>query len=150
MNTRILGNEIIIYIDTVASLDTRPSDDTNYRAVACLVTNGLQGSGDDIDLTSKCSGYFKESDTGDVGFTMSGNGQAIGDPEITQANYQELMELFITRTKFWAKTANPSNGVLREAVVRISSYNETFDRNTPFTFDATFTVSGELYVIALT
>ena len=146
----VLGNDLIIYIDTITSLNARPTDDTNYKAVACLTTNGMELSTEDIDTTSKCSGRFKESDSGDVSWSFSGDGNAIDDTQVAEVNYQTLIDLAISGEKFWVKTANPSNEIIREGIARISSYSETYDRNTPFTFSATFQGSGELYTIQLT
>lgn len=146
----ILGNEILLYIDTVTPLTARPVDDDDYKLIACIVGNGLNISTADIDTTSKCSGRFTESDSGDVTWSFSGNGNAIDDQGPSETGYQELIELALAGTKFWAKIANLDNTILREGIVRISSYDEDFQRNTPFAFTATLAGSGELYVLQLT
>lgn len=146
----ILGNDILLYIDTVTPLTARPVDDDDYKLIACLTTNGLDISTTDIDTTSKCSGRFVESDAGDVTWSFSGDGNAIDDQGPSEVSYQELIDLSLAGTKFWAKIANPTNGILREGIARISAYTESYERNAPFSFTATFQGSGELYTLQLT
>lgn len=149
MATKILGNEYIIYIDTIDGTGGAAVD-SNYRAVACLVTNGFSATVDSIDTTSKCSGAYKDSDPGDFGWTITGEGHAIDDISSAQTNYQELLSLAIARRKFWAKMADPTNNIVREGVVWISSYTETAARNTPYSFNITFQGTLEPIILATT
>lgn len=146
----ILGNDLVIYIDTVTPIASRPVTDVNYKLIACLTGNGLEVSTADIDTTSKCSGRFTETDSGDVTWSFSGDGNAIDDQGPSEVSYQELLDLSLSGVKFWAKIANPTDSIVREGVVRIASYSEDFQRNAAFAFSATFNGSGELFTIALT
>lgn len=148
---KILGNDYIIYINTVDSVGTGGhAQDANYRGVACLVTNGFSTTTDSIDSTSKCSGPYKDSEPGDFGWSITGEGQAIDDISTAQTNYQELLSLSIGRRKFWAKMADPTNNIVREGVVWISSYAETAARNTPYSFNITFQGTLEPIILATT
>lgn len=148
---KILGNEYIIYINTVDSVaDGGHAQDSNYRAVACLITNGFSGSTDSIETTSKCSGSDKDSEPGDRGWTITGEGQAVDDISSAQANYQELAELWASGRKFWIKMANPTNNIVREGKTWISSYAETAARNVAYGFNATFQGTGAPILVATT
>lgn len=147
-NTTFLGNEYIIYIDTVTAKTAARGTVTNYKGIACLTSNGFSGSSDAISTTNKCTGRWNDSDPSTSSWEISGEGHAISDAATTQANYQAIAQLWVSGTKFWAKMANPANNVVREGLVWISSYSETAGNNEPYSFSVTFTGTKEPIIIA--
>lgn len=145
------GTEFVLYIDTVTPITAESPaapDSPNWRMIACLNTNGIEGSTDEIDTTTKCSGNWKSAIPGDRNWTMSGDGAAVdlSDEEaLIEANYNELLKLWADGEQFWVSSFDASREIFRAGVTYLSAYSESADRNTLFSFSSTFMGKGRLY-----
>lgn len=143
MATNITGTDVILEIDTVTAITAARGTDANYKAIACLVTNGIELSFAEQSTSNKCDGGFANSESGMGSWSFTADGQAVEDIDSAQVNYQTLFNLALNKTKFWMRMTNPDNGYYREGVVRISQHNETAPNQEVLTFTSTFTGQGQ-------
>lgn len=141
------GTDYVLEIDTVSSTTTldRPTTDTNYKNVACWVSNGMQLSIAEQETSNKCDGGYKSSVPGMGSWTFSGDGQAvelIGGEITALANFQTLALLAYNKTVFFMRWTNVDTDVVREGKVFITSYEETASNQEAYSFTATFTGVG--------
>jgi len=142
------GRTVLLYIDTETPIDTEVEDVTTEAAilVACLTSNGFEGTTSAIATTSKCSGSFAESLDGEKGWTMSAEGQAIsllgGDLRI---NHNKLFKLWRSGAAFWAFMMDTATPVItmRYGVARIDSFNDGAPDNEAQTFSISLTGIGQ-------
>lgn len=145
--SKLNGNEYIVLIDsTTAVTEAAP---LAYRPVMCMSSNGFSGTTDSIETSDKCSGGFADPLPGTSSWEITGTGNAIDETlEASADSYQALFELWQSKQVFWVKMANTTDGtgaaVIREGIGFISSYSETADTDTPYTFDFTITGKGEV------
>ncbi|MCY4779491.1 phage major tail protein, TP901-1 family [Sphingobacterium sp. UT-1RO-CII-1] len=115
-----------------------------WLTLACLTTNGFEGSRDSIDTSSKCSGAWGASIAGNASWTMSGDGMAIDSQlQASEASFDKLFELFKSGKTFPVKIAKVGGSYVRYGEAWISSYNETQGNNEAFTFSVTLQGVGE-------
>lgn len=139
------GKDFLIYIDETTAITAALGTEANYKLVASLKSNGFSGSINSIDTTTKDTEGWADSIPGDGSFEISGEGNAIsiGAGVTDKVNFAKLSNLWLNKTSFWAKIANADDGIVREGVVYISSWSESFNNNESFTFSATFTGRGK-------
>lgn len=149
-NEFINGRKSLLFVDVVTPVTT-PLDEVtpeDFKMVACLTANGFDGTTSAIATTSKCSGSFAESLDGEKGWTMSGEGQAIGlGIGDTRVNHNALFKLWKAGTAVWwaimdADALNASETV-RYGVGRLDSYGDAFPDNDAQTFTISVTGIGE-------
>lgn len=150
MSTNLLGTTYALEVDdtTAVATNTRGTE-ANYKLLACLTSNGVEVSVAQQDTSNKCDGGWQTSVPGIASFTFSGDGQAVSlesGEAATKINYQKLLELATTKEIFFVRMTDPSNTVVREGKVFISSYSETAPNAEAYTFTATFTGVGELFI----
>lgn len=145
------GRTVLLYIDTTTPLTTDLDEVTveDARLVACLTSNGFDGTTSAIATTSKCSGSFAESLDGEKGWTMSAEGQAISLTGVgdTRVNHNELFKLWREGTNFWAfmfDTAGTAGApiTMRYGIARIDSFNDGAPDNEAQTFSISLTGVG--------
>lgn len=155
----ITSKEYLLSIDTETNPATnlRPATTANYRSVACLISNGLDGSAAAQEYTNKCSDGAAQSAPGIISYTISANGQAFSlteDELEAQTNYDELLRLFNSQSVFFALLRRPVIGgtglVYREAKVWINSFTESGENEAPLTFDVSLTITGKLFLDPVT
>lgn len=150
----LIGTDYLLEIDTETPVSTNTRGaDADYRVIACLTTNGLEIAVATQDTTNKCSNGNNQSVPGLLSWSFNGDGQAVDltlSEEATQANFQELLALAVAKTRFFMRMTNTSNSLVREGLVYISAYNETAGNAEPYTFTATFTGSGEIFITPAT
>lgn len=138
---------------TDPSTNAFPADGSNYRVVACLVTNGFELTFADQTTSNKCSGGWAESLSGEGSSSFTAEGQAVsedGFDEEVKINFQEIALLALDKQVFFVRMTNPELGTYREGKVRISSYSESAPNNEPYTFTSTFVVIGKPRMVAPT
>lgn len=151
---KLSGNDYIVFID-----DTTPMSGTHglaYLPTMCMQTNAFNGTTDTIDVSDKCNDDgFANPLAGTSSWEITGTGNAVDanlDPSIV--SFQKLFNLWKNKTEFWMKIANkPGNAspaIIREGRGFITSYTETADTDTPYTFDFTFTGKGEIIGVPTT
>lgn len=150
MSTNLLGTTYALEVDdtTAVATNTRGTD-ANYKLLACLTSNGVEVSVAQQDTSNKCDGGWQTSVPGIGSWTMSGDGQAVSletGEAATKINYQKILELAVTKEIFFIRMTDATNTVVREGKVFISSYNETAPNAEAYTFTATFTGIGELFI----
>jgi len=142
------GRTVLLYIDTTTPITTDIEDVTVEDAVlvACLTSNGFDGTTSAIATTTKCSGGFAESLDGEKGWTMSAEGQAqsleLADPRI---NHNALFKLWRSGQIFWAfmmDTATPKV-TMRYGLARIDSFSDGAPDNEAQTFSISLTGVGQ-------
>lgn len=151
-NTFINARTILGYIDTTTPVSTAGTSVTpeNFKLVACLQNQGVDGTTSAIAATSKCSGKWAESIGGEQGWTMTMDGLAI-DLELadTRINHNELLKMWKSGTPFWVMVANAddieASLTIRYGVARIDSMTEAFPDNDAQTFSISLTGIGELF-----
>lgn len=145
-----LGNEVLLYIDTVTPVDT-PIEDIDIAdavLVACLVNNGFDGTNSPISTTSKCSGKFATSIGGEQGWTMTADGNSVHietGEAATLKSHNALFKLWKSGLPFWAYMYDTALKTVRWGVVRIDSDGEAFPTNAAATFTISLTGIGEPY-----
>lgn len=144
------GRLSLLYIDTTTPITTDLDEvtTTNAVAVACLTTNGFEGTTSAISATSKCSGGFAESVDGEKSWTMSADGLVIDlDSGDTRKNYTDLFKLWRSGTPFWAfimdATSPASSPAILYGVARIDSFSRSDPDNDAMTFTISLTGIGE-------
>lgn len=140
------GSDYIILIDTVTPITAASGTIDNYRPVLCGTSNGLNLEFESISFRNKCDGGYDRTESGYGTWGFDLDGHAIGiryADRLTQANFQEVAMLAIKKRKFWAKMSNLTGNIVREGVVRIGSYRETAEMDTPYSFSVSFVGIGE-------
>lgn len=149
-----LGTLYPLYVDTTTAV-TEDGNDVDvpgdFKLVACLQDNGFDGSTDQIDTSSKCSGVFKDSIAGQVGWTFSGNGNAI-NPGVgdSRVSHNLLFSLWKNRTVAWFGIFDEELSSVRYGVGYISSFAEANPNNAAKTFTITVQGKGEIFDQAAT
>jgi predicted secreted protein len=115
--------------------------------LACLKTNAFDASTDSIDTTSKCSGKYKTSIPGDIGWSFSADGNSVdetGTP--SRASFKKLSELHKAGTVFPMKMVgvNDATDIVRGDVY-ITALALSAGRNEAVGFTATFQGTGEYF-----
>ncbi|QIL41025.1 hypothetical protein G7074_18190 [Pedobacter sp. HDW13] len=118
-----------------------------WVAVACLKTNSWDGSTDQIDTTSKCSGKFKTSLPGDISWSFKGDGNAVDDSGApSKASFKALSALHKAGTTFPCKMVgvDDPDDIIRGDVF-ITALSLSAGRNEAVAFSATFQGTGEYF-----
>lgn len=143
------GTDYLLYIDTTTALDAPLADvdfPGDFKLAACLDDNGFDGSTDQIDTSSKCSGMFKSSLAGQIGWTMSANIKwikpGVGD---TRLSNNDLFALWKAQTRFWVAQFDTDEITVRFGVAYISSFSEASANNAVATASITLQGVGEIY-----
>lgn len=149
-NTFLNGRNVVLFIDTVTPITTALTAVTvdNAVMVACLKSNGFDGTTSAIATTTKCSGSFAESLDGEKGWTLSAEGNAIslavGD---LRQNHNKLFKLWRAGTSFWAflmdQETSESSVTIRYGVARIDSFADSQPDNDAQTFTIKLTGIGK-------
>lgn len=143
------GRTVLLFIDTDTPITTALEDVTTEDAklVACLTSNGFDGTTSAISTTSKCSGSFAESLDGEKGWTMSAEGQAISldGPGDERINHNALFKLWRSGTTFWAfmMDTNAQVVTMRYGLARIDSFSDSAPDNEAQTFSISLTGVGQ-------
>lgn len=112
--------------------------------LACLKTNGWDGTTDQIDTSSKCSGNDKTSIPGDRSWSFKGDGNAVdevGTP--SRASFKTLSDFWSTNKTFPMKMVgvdDPADIVRGD--VFITSLSKSAGKNEAVAFSATFQGTG--------
>lgn len=131
------GKDVILFIKRVNKPVT---PDTTFRGVACLESNGFSGSREKKTVNNKCTAGWEDGLPGNGSWSMSGSGQAITNPEIGEANYQELAEIWVSGETFEVKMANADGSVYRGGNAMITDFSEDANTDDPLSFE--ITISG--------
>lgn len=151
---KLNGNDYIVFVDSTTPEGSTPSA---WRPIFCSTTNSLNITRETITIEDKCSAGqgFSTNLSGTGSWTISGSGNAIDESmESSADSYQELATIAKSGAGCWVKIANQDPGkgtaVVRWGWAVLTDYTETQDTNTPFTFDFTFTGSGDLTIVSTT
>ena len=115
-----------------------------WKTLACLKTNSWDGTTDQIDYTTKCSGLDKESAPGDRSSSFKADGNAIDDSgDVSKASFLVLSGLWNEGTTFPMKMVNVEDplDIIRGSVY-ITSLGKGAGRNEAVGFSASFQVTG--------
>ena len=140
------GSQYLVLIDTVTPITASRGNYANYRPVICGTSNGLSVEFESISFRNKCDGGWDRSVSGygSWDFSVDGMAYAIKNTDkLLKANFQEVAELALDKRIFWAKTADINSTIIREGLVRIGSYKETADLESPYTFNVSFVGIGK-------
>lgn len=146
-NDTQLGTLYLLYVDTTTSINTYGGDVAfpgTFDLVACLTDNGFDGSTDSIDTSSKCSGVYKDSIAGQVGWTISGAGESINitAPD-DRISHNDLAEMWKNRTVAWWAIFDEDLTSVRYGLGYISAYADANPNNAVKTFTITIQGKGE-------
>ena len=131
------GSEYLLFV--------RRKGESAWKTVACLVDNGVDMSTDEITSSSKCSGNAKESMAGETSWTMSANGNAIGDDlKPDEASYKELKDIWRSRETCEWKQAKIGSNDVDYGEGWINSLSKAHNRNEAITFSLGITGTGNL------
>lgn len=118
--------------------------EATWLTVACITTNGFEGTTDTIDGSSKCSDGWSGGAAGNKSWTMNADGNAIDAGLLpSEASFKALFDLWKSGETVPIKIAKVGSTYVRYGEAYISSYSETQGNNEPFTFSATFQGVGE-------
>lgn len=118
-----------------------------WVVLACLKTNAFDSSTDAIENTSKCSGRYKTSQAGDIGWSFSAEGNSVDETGATsRASFKTLSGLQKTGKTFPMKMVgvNEPTDVVR-GDVWISALGKSAGRNEAVGWTATFQGTGEYF-----
>jgi hypothetical protein len=143
------GTGYFLEVDTVTPLDERP-DGTNYKLVACTVTDGFDLSIAEETTSNKCSDGNKESQPGELSWSMNSDGHVTSleeSEEATRVNNQTLKNLAKNKTTAWWRRTNATDSPegYVEGTAWINNYNDSAENNTVFGFSIALTGTGEVY-----
>lgn len=143
-----------LYVDTTTPTTTAGASviiPGNFELVACLQDNGFDGSTDQLDTSSKCSGVFKDSIPGQIGWTFSGNGNAI-NPGVSdnRVSHNLLFDMWKNQTVAWFGIWDDELSSIRYGLGYISSFGEANPNNAAKTFSITVQGKGEIFNVATT
>lgn len=148
MNT-LNGSAYILLIDTVTPLTSSRGTFSNYRPVACGISNGFNMDIEGISTRNKTDGGYDNSQSGYLSWGFDMDGFAIGlknADKLLKANFNEIAELAKSKRIFFLKWEDAETSVTREGKVRISSYKETASLEEPYSFTVSFVGIGEPYL----
>jgi predicted secreted protein len=116
--------------------------------LACLKTNGFDATTDQIDTTTKCSGKYKTSLPGDIGWSFKGDGNAIDDTaQPSQASFNVLAGLQKAGTTFPMKMVGVDDPTtIVRGNVFITSIGLSAGRNEALSFTSAFQGVGEYFL----
>lgn len=138
------GTSYLIWIDVTTSLTAERGLD--YRPIVCGVSNGFGMDIESISTRNKCDGGYDQSKGGYLSWSFDMDGFAVGlkmADKIAKANFQEIALLALNKAEFWAKMEDLETSITREGKVRITSYRETADLDSPYSFTANFIGIGK-------
>jgi len=138
------GSPYLIHIDTVTPLTAERGMD--YRPIVCGVSNGFGMDIESISIRNKLDGGYDQSLAGYLSWNFDLDGFAVGlkqADKLTQANFHEIALLARDKREFWCKMEDLETTVTREGRVRITSYRETADNASPYSFTANFIGIGK-------
>lgn len=140
------GSLYVLFVDLVTPKTAERGNNANYKPIVCGTSNGVSLEQEGIVFRNKCDNGFEYSVPGYVtwGFDMEGHAIGVKNSEkLIKSNFQELARLLIDKVVFWAKMADVDNQIVREGLVRISSYRETANMEEPYSFTASFVGIGK-------
>lgn len=138
------GKSYILWIDTETALTESSGSDANYRPIVCGISNGFGMDIESISTRNKDDGGYDQSEAGYLSWNFDMDGFAIGvKTSDRKANFQEIAELAKAKKAFWIKQEDVEQTITREGKARITSYRETADLETPYSFTASFIGIGE-------
>lgn len=152
-NEFLNGTEVLMYIDTETPITTDGEDveiPGSFRPFICGQDNGFDLSVDQIDTTSKCTGFNKSSIPGEVGWTFNFSGNAVKGVDGDSISHNEALELAKSRTLFWVAEFNPALDTVRYGVGYFTSYSDANPRNASQTFSVTVQGTGEIFTYPAT
>lgn len=142
-----LGTGYPLYVNLVTPITTYGGDIAfpgEFDLVACLTNTGFAGTTDGIDTSSMCSGIFKDSIAGQVGWTMSGAGESINITGTDgRVSHNTLAEMWKNRTVAWWAIYDAALSSVRYGLGYISAYNDDNPNNAVKTFTITIQGKGE-------
>lgn len=131
------GNDYLVFI--------KRKNDTNWRTVACIISNELGVSSEVVDISSGCGGNVSDHFNGKTTFTIDANGLAISDNlQPSQVSHEILFALASSGEPFAIKIAKVGSLYVREGVVTIVDYRENQTVNEFFGFSVTFRAKGRI------
>jgi|GEM_PF-3997128 len=133
------GKDVVLFIKRV---NKTPTPETVFRAVACLESNGFNGTREEKTVNNKCSAGWKDGIPGNGSWGFSGNGQAITDVTSGEANFQELAEIWAAGEVFEMKAANADGSYYRGGTAMITDWSEDAGPDDPLSFDTTISGLG--------
>ena len=120
-----------------------------WVVIGCLKTNNWDGSTDQIDTTSKCSGRYKTSIPGDISWSFGADFNDIDDtPETApvRASFAKLAALHKAGTIFPMKMVGVDTADIIRGEVFITSINKSAGRNESVSSSVTFQGTGEYFL----
>lgn len=148
-----LGTGYVIEVDTVTALTANRGTEANYKIIACLTSNGFDGTTAAQSTDNKCNGRYSSSKPGVLSWSMSFEGvvvSLVAGEAATRANAQEIATIWKDgKTCFWRWT-NAAGEFVREGKAWISAYNESAPNNEAYTFTGTLTGVGEPFLTPAT
>lgn len=141
------GTEFLLYINETTPLTTDIADvliPGDFELVACLTSNGFDGTTATIDTSSKCSGNFTTALPGDKSWTVAGEGNAIPTEALdARINHNKLFELWKNGTTVWIALFDTALFTVRYGQGFITSFSDAGPRAAAQTFSVTFQGVGE-------
>ena len=118
-----------------------------WKMVACITSNDLTGSNDDIVGDSKCGALTLP---GNIKFTGSFTGFYKTDPTATEISGGELLNMYQNKTLSQWRERNADSSFYRQYKARLSNYKETYDYNTVVSFNAELNAEGAVSTLPVT
>ena len=143
-NEAVNGKQYIIFTKTGPAV--APSAELTWESVVCLTSNSFAPTDNQIDASSKCTDGWNKTVTGERGWAISGEAQAIMDtPDAGTASWKKFVTLWKSEVVFPAMIAdrNDLDSVVVRGNVKVTDIPIDFPNNDLATFSLTLTGQGE-------
>lgn len=144
------GSDYVLEIDVTTANTSARGTEANFKMLACLTANGMDGQTEGQSTTNKCSGRWAQSQPGTRSAVFNVEGQ-VSKISVSEAgsmfNAKTLRDLWKNGTVFFARITDATNDedYYEEAKVWVSAYSDNSPTNDVVTFSATLTITGEVF-----
>ena len=135
------GKDVILFIKRINQVPL-PTGGAVFRGLACLESNSFSGTREKKTVSNKCTGGWEDGIAGNGSWSMTGSGQAIKDPLISELNFQELAAIWVAGEVVEIKMANADGTYYRAGTAIITDFSEDANTDDPLSFEATISGLG--------
>lgn len=133
------GKTVIVFIKRINKIPA----ETTFRGLACLDSNSFSGTREKKVVKNKCTGNWEDGIAGNGNWQIQASGQAISDVvALSEANYQELSEIWAAGEVVEMKAANVDGSYYRGGTGMITDFSEDANSEDPLSFEITLSGFG--------
>lgn len=141
----VLGNEVLLYVDTITPITTAINAVTiaNFVLVACLTDNSFSGSTSTLESASKCAGNFGETIADKITGSYDFTGEHLKNAGLDgRLSAEEVQQMWLDKEVAWWAQYDIAQDSVIYSLGRIDSFSKANSANSLSTFSATVTAIG--------